>query len=455
MNITKKHFMSLNLTMGIVFTILLVISYFTLPIYYTQTEKQHLHKEYIKVVNSIKHKNTKSIIKTIEAYEKNHNNIFFTVFNTDEEVIYPDQSMVDSYENSFKLLSKKEIGIWTSIIKTKESKEVIITGEYYLQSQTDISQAIFTIYPVIILLFIFISVIATSFYSIASTKRIKSISRQAKQLRTLEKNLHIEDNGKDEITSLVQDINSLYSTLIKNIEELEKEKDYVLIRERQKIDFLRMASHELKTPITSMLGVVEGMIYGIGDFKNKEKYLNFCHKTLTEQAQFTQSILEVSHLNTLEDYPQEQISLKKILDDLLPTYQLLSTSKNLSFKWEIEDILLIANEFYLKIAIRNLLDNAIRYTKKEGEIILRLKYQKLVISNQAEHLLTEEQLNQIFLPFYRPDFSRNRRDGGTGLGLYIVKKILTKQKLPHKFETIKSNMIFTIDIPDTLGNILD
>ncbi|WP_081342635.1 ATP-binding protein [Streptococcus gallolyticus] len=130
---------------------------------------------------------------------------------------------------------------------------------------------------------------------------------------------------------------------------------------------------------------------------------------------------------------------------MLPFYQTLAISKHYQFTWELEEVYLVADAFYLKTAIQNLLDNAFRYTKPKGNITLTLKSNCFILTNQAEHLLKQDQLEQIFQPFYRPDFSRNRQDGGTGLGLYIVDQVLSKYNLPHQFKVQGDKMCFIIE----------
>ena len=100
-------------------------------------------------------------------------------------------------------------------------------------------------------------------------------------------------------------------------------------------------------------------------------------------------------------------------------------------------------------AIKNLLDNAFHYTVEGGQILLRLEEHKLVIENEAERVLNKDQIQQIFQPFYRPDYgSRNRKDGGTGLGLFIVQQILDKHGLRYQFEAVDGQkMRFSISLP--------
>ena len=82
--------------------------------------------------------------------------------------------------------------------------------------------------------------------------------------------------------------------------------------------------------------------------------------------------------------------------------------------------------------------------------MVRLEDGVLIVENEAERVLDESQIQQIFQPFYRPDYSRNRKDGGTGLGLFIVQQILEKHHLTYRFEAVENRwMRFTIFLPQT------
>ena len=115
---------------------------------------------------------------------------------------------------------------------------------------------------------------------------------------------------------------------------------------------------------------------------------------------------------------------------------MLADMKGYKFIVHLEKLHVHGNKMYLLKAIKNLLDNAFHYALAGGEIFLTIQNGQLMIENDAEHVLDEQQIQQIFQPFYRPDYSRNRKDGGTGLGLFIVQQILEKHNLRYRFEAV-------------------
>ncbi|MFC3928352.1 HAMP domain-containing sensor histidine kinase [Streptococcus caprae] len=446
--ITRKHFVGLSATLGLVLIFFLAISYFTLPIYYNQTKKEELHQTFNQVLQSLQGKTRAEMVTQLKNDDKSYKEIYFTLASSDGTVFYPDEEALSndsSNDENWLETDHTENGYWTETLETAEGTYIILTGQYIFPSLTTISQTLLTLYPFVILLFVVIAIAAAFFYSRWSTKRIRDLSMETRRLQELDKTLSCTVSGQDEISHLAEDINSLYARLMESIAELELENQHALEREQQKIAFLRMTSHELKTPITSMMGMIEGMRYNVGDFKDRDKYLEHCYEILKDQASLVQSILEASKLDLLLNPEQDQFSAKAMLEEILPTYQALAIVNQQEFSYDIEDFPITAHRLYLEKVIKNLLDNAFRYTKTGGHISLRLKAGQLIISNQAEHLLNDEQLQQIFEPFYRPDFSRNRQDGGTGLGLYIVDQILSKHGFPYQFTRQDNSMVFVID----------
>ena len=243
------------------------------------------------------------------------------------------------------------------------------------------------------------------------------------------------------------DINNLYQSLLLTIRNLELEKEKVSLAEKEKIDFLRTASHELKTPVTELNATLENMILGIGEYRDYETYLPKC-KEITEQlGDMIRDILNASRLQTQgNNEPCSNFSLRTLLTELCEPYRLIAEAKGIKFKIELSsDAFVYLPEGRLKKAISNILSNAVNYTEAGQSISVVFDKNKLSVSNECS-VLPPEQLQHIFEPFYRPDLAHSQATGGNGLGLYIVQTILDKLRLKYQFVPMPNDrgMSFTI-----------
>ena len=128
---------------------------------------------------------------------------------------------------------------------------------------------------------------------------------------------YTQSNSFDEMADdLATDINNLYQSLLLTIRNLELEKEKVSLAEKEKIDFLRTASHELKTPVTELNATLENMILGIGEYRDYETYLPKC-KEITEQlGDMIRDILNASRLQTQgNNEPCSNFSLRALLTE--------------------------------------------------------------------------------------------------------------------------------------------
>ena len=231
------------------------------------------------------------------------------------------------------------------------------------------------------------------------------------------------------------------------IRNLELEKEKVSLAEKEKIDFLRTASHELKTPVTELNATLENMILGIGEYRDYETYLPKC-KEITEQlGDMIRDILNASRLQTQgNNEPCSNFSLRTLLTELCEPYRLIAEAKGIKFKIELSsDAFVYLPEGRLKKAISNILSNAVNYTEAGQSISVVFDKNKLSVSNECS-VLPPEQLQHIFEPFYRPDLAHSQATGGNGLGLYIVQTILDKLRLKYQFVPMPNDrgMSFTI-----------
>lgn len=449
MGIARKNFLGISLMMLTTILCLAGFLYYGMPIYYNQSQRQELRTNYTAVLKELNGLTEADMIAQLAASSKRYPSLYFTLSDESGALLYPAETGQNSeVKSDFHDINEQgnEVGFWTDSVMTKNGQYMILLGQYAYPSLSGFGQTLLTLAPFIILLLIGTTVGVAALYSRLATRRIKLISKQTRRMSFLEEGVLCPTNGQDEIALLGQDINSLYKNLLQSIKDLEIENNRTATRERERTEFLRMTAHELKTPITSMMGIVEGMLYGVGDFKDKERYLEVCRKILQEQSELVQSVLEATNVDLAAQKGAVDFSLTDMLVETLTSYEALAVVNEYDFSVELAECRIYGNPLYFQKAVKNILDNAFRYTKHGGAISVVLTQQKLVVRNQAERLLDKEQLRKVFQPFYRPDFSRDRKDGGTGVGLYMVEQILSQHGFPYHFFAEKEDMVFCIEL---------
>ena len=227
------------------------------------------------------------------------------------------------------------------------------------------------------------------------------------------------------------------------------EKQRVQEAERSRVEFLRAASHELKTPLTALNAVLENMILGIGKYRDYETYLPEC-KEMTEQlSDMVREILETSKLGSpMKSEAWAETDLSLFLLPLCEPYEQIAKARGLIFRLDLSaGFCAVLPQRIFGKAVSNILANAVAYTKEGGTISLCFRKSDLIIENECTPIPAEALLH-VFEPFYRPDYARNREDGGNGLGLYIVDTLLKEMELPYSFQPMEqpAGMRFVISL---------
>jgi len=218
-----------------------------------------------------------------------------------------------------------------------------------------------------------------------------------------------------------------------------------VIEENQRL-FFSAASHELKTPIASARALVEGMIAGIGDYKNHPKYLHECLNTLDTQGRLVSEILDIVKLSDYDtELTQEKINLGRLGNSVLNEYRPLAENKNILIRGEFPDIDVNVDKILLRKVFSNIIANAVQNTKENEEIIIKTEKckktrgERLCIINTGVHIPFDI-LTRLFEPFYRQDAARTP-SGQSGLGLAIVKKALDRMNLKFALENTEESVL--------------
>ena len=310
-----------------------------------------------------------------------------------------------------------------------------------------VTEAVEKALPVSLGCSLLISVVCSLLFSKAIADPIKRISASTEQMMKLDCGANCPVHTKDEIGTLAQNVNDLYAGLLSTIEHLEQEKDHVSEIERSKVDFLRAASHELKTPVTALNATLENMILGVGKYKDYAAYLPECKEMVERLSGMIQEILETSKLN-MADEPAEQVDISELLTELCEPYRLIASAHQVCFMLDLpEHFSAVLPVGPFKKAVSNILANAVAYTKAGQTVSVRMKDRSIVIENECDPI-PDDEIHRLFEPFYRTDFSRSRNSGGNGLGLYIVDKLLTAMNIHYSFTPMETppGMCFTIQL---------
>ncbi len=196
--------------------------------------------------------------------------------------------------------------------------------------------------------------------------------------------------------------------------------------EMMKKDFFANASHELKSPLTTIIGNMQLISQGIVTDKDElNELIAKSEKEAQRMSKIISEMLELSYLEMGEKNDMQEVECASVINSLIEKFDFQIKEKNISIILDIERTLISANLSDVQYAISNLIDNAIKYNNLNGSINIILKNNVLTIKDTGIGI-SNENIDRIFERFYRVDKARSRELGGTGLGLSIVKHVCNK-----------------------------
>jgi two-component system phosphate regulon sensor histidine kinase PhoR len=197
--------------------------------------------------------------------------------------------------------------------------------------------------------------------------------------------------------------------------------------ERVRRDFVANVSHELRTPLASIRGYAETLLEGaLEDRENNRKFVEIILSQAIRLNNIASDLLALSEIesNALRPEPHP-VSLRSALETALRTVESLARLHGVRLLWgELPDVQVLGHELRLEQALSNLLDNAVKFNRTDGEVRLETLVEDgwaIVTVADTGMGIASQDLPRIFERFYRADKARSRETGGTGLGLAIVR----------------------------------
>ncbi|MDZ5609496.1 HAMP domain-containing sensor histidine kinase [Bacillus pseudomycoides] len=274
-----------------------------------------------------------------------------------------------------------------------------------------------------VLVFIF------SFFYITKRK-MQQIEAMAQGVKEIEKgNLayRIEKKGEDEIAALTENINNMAEELMNNIEKERK-------LEKQKNELITNVSHDLRTPLTSIMGYLR--LLRDSKYENKEQHDEYTRIAFAKSEQLKTLIEDLFEYTKLTNekvvLDKQEVCINELLEQLIEELVPQAEEHGLKFvkKFPEERAYATIDSEKMVRVFENLLMNAIKYSKDDGEIKVSLQRQRrhieIMVANHSEEF-TREELGNLFERFYKKDQSRSRVTEGSGLGLAIAKSIVELQ----------------------------
>ena len=403
--------------------------YFIFPSTYIESQRQTILKKSQALAKSFQGQEEGTIESVIDLYSKT-NDIKVSIKGKEKQnaIEVKDDLLVnpDSQNNSLVIEERK--------IQTKEGQDLTLQFLATVDSQKEARDISLGFLPYTLLASFVLSLIASYLYARMISAPILEIKRMTKRMKRLDRTASLPIDSQDEIGVLKQHINDLYHHLLEVIDNLEQQKQENLKLEQMKVEFLRGASHELKTPLASLKIILENMRDNIGRYKDRDRYLSVSLDIVDEMNQIVLEILSLSSIQELGG-EKEWIQLDDVVNRILTQNQVLVETRSLSIENYLPITSIFMNLAILKLVLSNIISNAVKHSDKGGVVRIGLENggTDFVIENTSvskENISTKAQ---------------SKKEGG--LGLFVVKYLLEHEELSYRFEESSTGRRFVMVLP--------
>ena len=423
LKIFPKMFFQIFSILSIIVLLIHISIYLIFPRTYLDTRKADINKTANEISHNLEGKEINEIERTIDLYSKNSDiKVFVSQENKDNEVKVTNNLNVNlnSLNNSL-IIEERRI----TLNDGHQLYLKFISTADMVQDAKDLSLGFL---PYSLSISLLLSAVVSLIYSKSIKNNIDEIKNVTDQMMQLDKNVCLVHNSDDEVGDLKKQINELYFTLLKSIDDVELKNKEILELEKLKYEFLKAASHELKTPLASLKIILENMMYNVGKYKERDVYLGQCVDIVDDLSKNISQILSIYSIDHLKN-DEEDVIIKDILKEVLNKYELLAYQKNIVInnKVGLEHLYIGRNAF--SVILSNLISNAIKYNCDYGRIDIGIKENCFYIENTCQE-------NHMEL----------KKDASHGLGLYIVGNLLNNYQIDYQIIQTKTTYLFKMKI---------
>ena len=496
-SVRVKLFFSLCIVVILIVLFLIIINNVVLESFYMYSKTEGIKQIYEKVkqyyneinidgnsnIDINEELNKLSIKNDVDMLIKNDNDLLLYSSSKDLGTAIDKINELINSKNSFNYQGSKNVVIYRNsnvvirrIIDTKSSINYIflsgiLDNGYMLYIRIPISsiQESVRISNNLLILIggisIIIAGIIASFISRKFTQPITELNDIATNMSNLNfSKKYIEKDTDDEINNLGKSINVMSSKLEATIKQLretnvELEKD---VEEKSKIDemrkqFISDVSHELKTPIALIQGYAEGLIENVNTDDESRKF--YAEVILDETNKMDILVKQLLELMKLEygkrEFNDTKFNIVELINEIIRRCKVMLEEKQIEveFKQKDKEIYVVADNMYIDQVVTNYFTNAIKHAEEidgKKKIVITIEETKeekvrVKVFNTGKKI-KEEDLERIWKRFYKADASRNRDDGGTGIGLALVKAIMNNYENDFGVQNKEDGVEFYFDL---------
>ena len=403
--------------------------YFIFPSTYIESQRQTILKKSEALAKSFQGQEEGTIESVIDLYSKT-NDIKVSIKGKEKQnaiEVKDDLLLNPSSQNNSLVIEERTI-------ETKEGQDLTLQFLATVDSQKEARDISLGFLPYTLLASFVLSLIASYLYARMISAPILEIKQMTKRMKRLDRTASLPIHSQDEIGVLKQQINDLYHHLLEVIDNLEQQKQENLKLEQMKVEFLRGASHELKTPLASLKIILENMRDKIGRYKDRDRYLSVSLDIVDEMNQIVLEILSLSSVQELGG-DKEWIQLDDVVNRILTQNQVLVETRSLSIDNYLPATSIFMNLAILKLVLSNIISNAVKHSDKGGLI-------RIGLENEGRDFVIE---NTIVSKENTSTKAQSKKEGG--LGLFVVKYLLEHEQLSYRFEESSTGRRFVMVLP--------
>lgn len=423
LKIFPKMFIQIFSILGILIILVHSLFFFIFPKTYLETRKVKIHIMADEISKNMNGKELKYLDQTLELYSKSSDiKVFIKKNNNKNELQINDNINVNVKSDSNSLIIEERE------IKLHDGKKIHLQFVSTADMQKDAKDLSLKFLPYSLSISFLFSIVISLIYAKSIKNNIQEITMVTDKMIKLDKETRLKISSNDEIGQLKQQINDLYCALLNTINDLEFKNKEILKLEKLKYDFFKGASHELKTPLSSLKILLENMKYNIGKYKDRDFYISECINIVDNLTKNVSQILSFYSIKDLNN------------DEVLEKYSILVNQKKININKELLDYNIYIGKTALNIVFSNLISNAVKYTNRNGIINIKIANDWLLIENSYDKNKISK-INKIL------DASFDLKlDNSNGLGLNIVKNILNKYNIKYEILHGENYFIFKIKI---------